>query len=386
MLTASLQREFTYLGQHKGDFFLAVLFLPLLGLLIWWIFSAGQPVNLPIAVVDHDQSSLSRQLTRLVNATPGVEIIQQEPELPQAIQALRQRKVYAVLVFPHQLEKNTLQGQGGDILLQLNAQYATYSSTIQRNIQQTVLTLNTALNSDRLQRMGPHAELSLATVLPIQVLAVPLYNDGPSYEVFLSATLVPAIFQILAMVLTVSALGRELRDGTAQAWLDTANQSLLRALLGKLLPYFVLLAFYGAGYIYLYSRIEPDSYFGSPWLAYAAFLLMLLASMSVSLLLVAVLRNFRMALSMAGFYSAPAFAYSGQAFPLVAMPELAQAWASILPLTHWIKIYNQLWLAGAPWQAIQTPVLTLIGLTLLAVPSYWLLQKYAFHPQHWGAR
>lgn len=385
-LVGSLQRELAHLRNDRGDFFLAVLLMPLLCLLIWWIFSAGQPSKLPIAVIDQDQSSLSRQLTRLVNAAPGVQVIEQWQDIAPAIDALRQRKVYAVLLLPKQLERTIYRGESADLVLQLNTQYTTYASTIQRDIQQAILTAGTAISTERLQRMGLYSAESMTTMMPIQVLATPLYNEGPSYEVFLSATLIPALFQILAMVLTVSAIGRELRDSTARDWLNTARGSVFTALVGKLLPYLTLLAVYAAAYILLFYNLAPESYSGSTWAAYFTLVLMVAGSMSISILIIAITRNFRMGLSVAGFYSAPAFAYSGQAFPLVAMPVLAQAWASILPLTHWLKIYNQLWLAGAPWAAVITPLTILALMFFSAIPGGLLLRRFSFHPTNWGGR
>lgn len=94
-----------------------------------------------------------------------------------------------------------------------------------------------------------------------------------------------------------------------------------------------------------------------------------------------------MALSVGGFYSAPAFAYSGQAVPLIAMPEAAQYWASILPLTHWLQLYNQMWIAGAPLVEAFRPFLIIAFMTVIAiVPAYVLLKRNAFEPANWGNR
>ncbi|MEE2001372.1 ABC transporter permease [Alkalimonas sp. MEB108] len=383
----SLRRELTHLQQDKGDHVLTFWLLPALCLFVWWIFSAGQPEQLPIAVLDQDRSPLSRQLIRLVDAAPGVAVTLSADDSSIAVDALRKRKVYGLLILPKDLQNTVYQGQSAELVLQLNSQYTTYASTLQRGIQQAIGTAGAAISAERLQRLGVFTDASVATVMPVQVLATPLYNEGPNYEVFLAATLIPALFQILAMVLTVSAIGRELRDGTAQDWLDTANGSVVLALCSKLLPYWSILCLYGAGYVWFFQQLVPHSYTGSPLGIWLSFVLMNAAAMAVGVLLVALTRNFRMALSLAGFYSAPAFAYSGQAFPLVAMPELAQYWASILPLTHWLKIYNQQWLAAAPVMAVKTPWLILLSMLVFAsIAGLVLLKRSGFKPENWGAR
>lgn len=383
----SVQRELKRLQTDKGDRFLALWLLPVLCLFIGWIFSTGQPEHLPISVLDQDNSSLSRQLVRLVHATPGVAVHQQAIDSKTAMDTLRQRKAYAVLVLPKGLEKSIYQGQSAELVVLLNTQYTTYASTLHRGIQQAIITAGIGISHQRLQQQGVFTDVSLATVMPIQVIATPLYNEGPSYEVFLAATLIPALFQILAMVLTVSAIGRELRDGSANDWLATANGSVLCALSAKLLPYFSLLALYSACYVWFFHQLVPASYAGSAVQIWLSFVLMNSAAMAIAILLVGLTRNFRMALSLAGFYSAPAFAYSGQAFPLVAMPDLAQYWASILPLTHWLKIYNQQWLAAAPLSAVSSSWIILLCMMLVGcLAGYGLLKRSAFQPASWGGR
>lgn len=42
--------------------------------LVWWVFSKGMAVDIPIAVVDHDQSARAA-LMRYIDTTPEVTIL-----------------------------------------------------------------------------------------------------------------------------------------------------------------------------------------------------------------------------------------------------------------------------------------------------------------------
>lgn len=383
----SLNRELQHIRNDRGDFFLMVAVMPLLAAFIWWIFSAGQPDSLPAAIVDYDQSSSSRQLARAIDATPGVALQRWAGDQGSAIDALRQRKVYAVLVIPASFERNIYSATPADVLLLVNSQYATYASTLQRNITTATMAAGVGISAERWQMAGVFIDASYTTAMPINVLTTPLFNEGPNYEIFLAATLIPALMQILAMILAVSAVGRELRDGTANEWLSCANHSLVRALITKLLPAALMLSFYAALILWFFQQLAPESYTGSLFVIWLTLVLMNFSAMAIGVLIVAITRNFRMGLSLAGFYSAPAFAFSGQAFPLFAMPIAAQYWASILPLTHWLKIYNQLWLAGAPLTEVISSVFVLMGMLVSAgVLGFILLNRYAFLPASWGAR
>jgi ABC-2 type transport system permease protein len=384
---STLRRELTHLRQDKGDLFLTLAMMPLLCMLIWWVFSAGQPDSLPVALIDQDQTSSSREFSRVVDAAPGLTLLRHYKNSASAIDELRQRKVYAVLLIPKGFQDRVLSGAPAELALQVNSQYSTYSSTIERHLAGAALTAGAGIGVERLQLQGIFIDASLAMAMPISVNATPLFNEGPNYEVFLAATLIPALFHVLAMILVVSAIGRELRDGTAGVWLSNADNSLSIALVAKILPYFLILNLYAGIFVMFFQQQAPDSYGGNSLSIWLTMVLMNGAAMAIAMLIIAATRNFRMGLSLAGFYSAPAFAYSGQAFPLVAMPEIAQYWASILPLTHWLKIYNQLWLADAPINEVLQPILTIVTmLTLSCAIAYWLLERFAFNSQSWGAR
>ncbi|MEC7120165.1 MAG: ABC transporter permease [Pseudomonadota bacterium] len=385
---AVVRRELRYLASQRGDRLL-VLWLPLLlSGLVWWIFSTGVPRDLPVAVVDQDQSSLSQRFVQLVDAMPSVAVYAQQPDVMQADQALKRRQVYAVLVIPHGFAAQVGRGQSAPVILNHNAQYASHSGQISRDIQTAVVAMSSVIGSERLSRSrGVDAAVMASTVRPIQVHAAPLYRDVPDYELFLAATLLPALLNILIMIGAVSVIGRELRDATAGEWLQTAGGSVACALVAKLLPYCLLYSVWALVYVTWFRVWGESPIQTATWIVVLGALLLVTASMALGVLMIGLTLNLRMGLSLTGFYTAPAFAYSGQAFPLVAMPAFPQFWASILPLTHWLAIYNQGWLAGAPLRILSTPLWILGLMTVLPlVLGYLLIKRRAFNPTAWGAR
>ena len=61
--------------------------------------------------------------------------------------------------------------------------------------------------------------------------------------------------------------------------------------------------------------------------------------------------DLRLATSIAAFYCAPAFAFAGVTFPTEAMPVAGQAWGSLLPVTHYLRVLVQQGMRGAPLSA-----------------------------------
>ncbi|WP_431023819.1 ABC transporter permease [Halomonas sp. H5] len=383
---AVARRELRFWGRSRGDRFL-LLWLPLLiGGLVWWIFSAGQPRELPLVIVDEDASQFSRSAGRLMDAMPGVRVVARLEQRQAAQPWLEARRAYGVLWIPAGTSAELARGQQATLVLEHNAQFLTHASQVVREVQAAVAALSVAGVTQRLAR-GPQPAAAPATAQPIRVHRDTLDDRGPDYEVFLAATLLPAVLQILVMVAGVSAVGRELRDGTAVSWRHRAGGSLTAALVGKLLPYLLLYLALGALFILVFAGLRGSPIRGSVMVVLLGMALLVIASLAFGVLLVAATRNMRMGLSLAGFLAAPAFAYSGQAFPLVAMPAFAQAWASLLPLTYWLELYNRIWLAASPialaWEPLA--ILALMGALPLGIGA-WLLARRGFLPEAWGSR
>lgn len=383
---AVARRELRFWGRSRGERFL-LLWLPLLiGGLVWWIFSAGQPRELPLVIVDEDASQFSRSAGRLVDAMPGVRVVARLGQRQEASSWLEARHAYGVLWIPAGSSAELARGRQVTLVLEHNAQFLTHASQVVREVQTAVAALSAAGVVQRLAR-GPQPAAAATTAQPIRVHRDTLDERGPDYEVFLAATLLPAVLQILIMVAGVSAVGRELRDGTAGGWLRRAGGSLVAALAGKLLPYLLLYLAFGALFILVFAGLRGSPIQGSVTGVLLGMALLVVASLAFGVLLVAATRNMRMGLSLAGFLAAPAFAYSGQAFPLVAMPAFAQAWASLLPLTYWLELYNRVWLAGSPLALTWAPLAMLALMSLLPLGiGAWLLARRGFLPEAWGSR
>lgn len=104
-------------------------------------------------------------------------------------------------------------------------------------------------------------------------------------------------------------------------------------------------------------------------------------------MLAALSMSLRMALSGAGLLSAPAFAFSGVGFPLLAMSPTAQNWANAMPYTYYAKLQLAQWQMGAPvaYSAQIVSGLALAACVLLCVGG-WGLVRALRRPARWGAR
>lgn len=360
--------------------------LPLLMLaLLAWIFSAGPARNLSLLVVDQDQSASSRQLLRLLNASPGLEVQAWPGDLPGAEQALRQRQAYGVLAIPAQFEQQLLQGQGQALPLWHNAQLATHSSQIEREVQQGLQSFTANFETSQRQRQGSNPEQARQQTQPIKVQATALHNASMDYQRFLQVPMSFAMLQLFVLLASLHGLGRELRDGSLNQYLQQANGSRTLALLAKTSFYGLWSWLWALALLAYFAWRLPDF---EPSVGLGLATGMLVGSgVGLAWLFLGVTLNLRFSLSVCGFYAAPAFAFAGQTYPLVSMPVAAQLWAQLMPLTPWLSLYNQSGLGPVPWLVGQTQLLHLSLLAVLpAVLGGLLLRQRAFTPTAWRKR
>ncbi|MBG6223388.1 MULTISPECIES: ABC transporter permease [unclassified Janthinobacterium] len=381
----ALAREW---GRLRGDFWdVGMLsWIPvLLCAILWLVFSAGIARDLPIVVIDNDNSALSRQLTRWLDASPGIEVTAKVASSDEALHRLRERTAFGYLLIPNDFEQKLLGGRQATVQWLYNAQFSSHAGALLRDVRTVSTTLSAGIEMTARMKKGMSPVQAAAQFEPIRTTLNSLYNENVSYEAFLTLALMPAMLQIFIVVAVVTSIGRELRDATVPQWLASANGSWLRAVGAKLL--FPLIAYSALALLYLlfFSLARDWAVAGSLPALLLSMLLLVLAYCALATLLIAATVSLRLALSGAAFITAPAFAFAGQAFPLMAMPAPARAWAQALPLTHYLQLQTKYWLAGAPWRYGVQEMLILAAITIgCGVLGVFLLARRANSPQAWG--
>jgi len=386
---ASARREFSLLRTRPWDVAM-ISWVPLLAVwLIWWIFSAGLPERLPIGVLDQDHSAFSRQLVRFLDATPGLRVVQQFDDEGAMSRALTSGTVDPAGQLPRDLGRDVKQGRVGQVLLLHNAQLGTHSSLIQRDVRTAVGTVSAGVELSVRNKRGESMTSARVSMEPIKASMVALFNTSTDYEQFLGAALIPALLHILAMTAGAWAVGRELRDRSIAQWLGTSPRwhEALAALAGKLALPFASLSTVGiAAMLWITAGREWHPVGSVGWTLFALVVFLAL-SIALGAFAASLTRSLRTALSATGFITAPAFAFGGVGFPLVAMPFFAQAWATLLPYTHYIRVQMEQLQMGAPLAySAATPLWMVLGTAVLLAVSARALVRAAGAPDTWGGR
>ena len=337
--------------------------VPLL-LLLWVgaLFNGGLVRDLPVGLVDEDHSSLSRALARTLDSSPSIRLSAEYASLAEGAQALRNGEIYGLLLLPRELEKQVRQGRQPGVNLFYSGQMLLVGRLLSSGVQQTLGASAAQLGILRSLVSRPVPLAAAGEAVPVMSQLTSLYNLSGNYGQFLLAGMVPALWQILILVATISHFTQRLRRrGLQRALRVTPWRTLARLLLPLLLIY------WGWGLV-LWGLLV--TWFGWPMVGSWGLLLLgqgltVLACLAMGALLYGLTRDGARAMSLAAGYSAPAFAFMGVTFPTSDMDLLAQGWRALLPVSHYAELQIGQASLGLLGAAAWLPLAALLGFVLV---------------------
>ncbi len=304
-------------------------------ILLWYIFSAGLPRNLSIAVVDLDHSQMSRSLIRHYDANPMLRLERQFISINKGQKALMAAEVNALIVLPAKMEADTRIGRPPQITVFYNAQFLLIGKLIASAVLQSQGTFNAKVSALQAYSQGKVGVQALGAAVPVSSQITALFNINNNYAQFLVTAIIPAMWQILIVVVTLLALTREIRLQGITSWL---SHNPVRAMLAKLWPYTLILWLHGLLFL-LGMYVILDWQMNGSWLVLIlTLLLMVIASQAMAILLFMLVKDSARALSLAAAYTAPSFAFMGVTFPATDMTLPARIWRELLPVSHYIEV------------------------------------------------
>ena len=349
-----------------------VSYIPLVGIFgLWWLFSAGLPRQLPVAIVDQDQSQISRMLVRQLKANAAIIPIHYQ-DINSAKASMQKAETYAMVVLPFQLNRDLLTGHQPSIDIRYNSQYLLVGKLLSSQIQ---LSLADGLKSKALIKQlaagvpMAQAEVNL-NLVKTQISA--LYNANSNYVVFLLPPVLIALGQLLAMLVFANSLNRELRLNTMQEWFTLGTR---RVLWAKILVYTPLIVLQGRlilTLLYQYLGLPLAGQFGQLFLAQ---IVMLLAVWLLVLAIFFLLQDSARVVSFCTALFAPAFPFMGITFPTQDMPQLARWWRDIMPSSHYIDTHVGLVSYGQSFATFTHQVMSYWGFLLLIPVIIFLARR-----------
>lgn len=312
----------------------------LLAISIWGVFSAGIARDLPIGVVDLQHSQLSRKMIQSLDASSTLSVDYHYVSSTEAKNAMIEGDIYAYAVIPPQFDQDILLHRQPQLSVFFNSQYILVAKLINSAVAQSQGYFDAQLEAmGNLAKGNTTTLAAIGQAVPISTQITALFNRNTNYAQFLVTAIVPAIWQICVVVSTILILAAHFRlygnGHNSFAFLGERPFTRLSKVLSQYIPVFMA---QGALFlVWFYVVLD--------WPMEGSYLAMLFAQFvtTIACIIMGALFFFlsmdpARAMSFAGAFTAPSFAFMGITFPVSDMNTLAQAWRSLLPITHYIEV------------------------------------------------
>ena len=217
------------------------------------IFGNGQMENIPIGIVDQDNTATSRTIVRNISAVPTFKVTKHFVNEAAARESVQKKEIYGYLSIPPQFEQNAITGKNATLSYYYHYALMSVGGELMAAFETSLAPV--ALSPVVMQAMALGVEQDQITtfLLPVQANNHPIYNPSLDYSVYLSQPFFFVLFQVLILLITVYAVGIEIKFRTADDWLATAKGNIVTAVLGKLLPYTIIYILIGWYFAYSFS-------------------------------------------------------------------------------------------------------------------------------------
>ena len=316
----------------------ASVVLPLFLLLFMTtIFGNGQMELLPVGIVDQDNSATSRSIVRDISSVPTLDVVTLYNDDAEARAAVQRKEIYGYLSIPPRFEEEMMRGTG--VSLSYYYHYALLAVG-----GEVMSAFETALIPVRMAPIVVEAITLGATEGNIETFLLPmtsddhaLYNPSLDYAVYLAVPIFYIMFQILVLLVTLYALGSERKQRGGSSWLASADGHILRAVVGKLLPYTVIFVCEALLANVVFFHWEHIPFAGSMGLFTLATVLFIVATQSVAIILYSLFPMLSLVISVVSMVGSLGATLSGLTFPLSAMHPVVQWIARLFPVRHFTE-------------------------------------------------
>lgn len=290
--------------------------------------------DLPMVVVDQDQSSESRELLAKVAATGTFDVKYRTNSQGQARDLIREGRASVALIVPSDYHLHRARGEPASTLVLVDG-----SDPVASN--QAIASINGLAGQMNVESAG--AANASPALVPHSII---LYNPQGRTSNYLLPSLLAIMVGTAFLMLSANALIRERDRGNLERLLMTPI-NLTGLMLGKLAPYFIIGLIDVAVFLLVMRWVFLVPINGSMVTLAVAMVLYLLTVLSLGTFLASSARSAAETGGRAALFTLPNFFLSGYIFPLTSIPKFLLPISYLLPATHMISVMRGIVLRGA---------------------------------------
>jgi ABC-2 type transport system permease protein len=312
-------------------------------------FSEGTLLELPVAVVDNDNSPLSHQLVRKLDAGSHAQLFAATGGLAEAKERLSSAQIYGIVYIPLDFAADALAGRQPQVTFYYNALFYGAGLYSTQDFSALMAELNSSYRSIVAARTGKTVPALAQATLTYDSL----FNASGSYVYYQQFAATIHLLQLFVVTCMIYVLAR------SKPLIYSSSFSL--SLLGKIAPYTLCYTVLLMVELALLVWIFDARVVGNPIYMLLVGFFYVMAAQSIGLLLFTFTGSAITAYTLMGILVGIALTFSGTVFPTLSMPPVAQLISNIEPLTHALSAMFDIFLRQVPGK----PVISVCAILLM---------------------
>lgn len=372
---AVFRREFLRIFKHRHLRLVCLVSPFVYGVVLSSVYVHKRINEVPLGLVDMDNSALSRQAARWLDATENADIKRSYPTEREALDALIRGEVHGFLYIPEDFSRDIKRGREARLRVA-----ADYSNVVVANpVLMAASDMAGELSAQEFSGLAARRGIVRRRIEDLNQLVRydvrPIFNPQMNYSDFFIPGLIFVVLQQIMMVGLAFTVAEEREGRRGRELYELAGGKLWPLLLGKAVPHAIVNYCISLLFIFLllpHFNLVFRAGFPAALLFTAAFTL---ATASFGLLVSSCFRTTVNAFLALMFFSMPAFLISGISWPAYSLPWFVRAVAAPIPSTHFIVWFRMA--LGAPGGGVPLagPTALLLAMTAVYLGIGWLVLR-----------
>ncbi len=342
------------------------------------IYQKEEAKHLSLAIWDDDQSSVSRQITFLLEQRDALNITKRVTSELEVERLIQQGKILGAVHFPVNMQNDIYSRHSVNVTLYTNSAFLVQAKMIYKAVAEVVITGNAGVILNKLVKTGMRPERAMVLANPVKLNAYQLYNSSYNYQEYLVPGLITVGMQMILIISSMLALNYEWKTETMQELYELSGGSSLMVITAKTIAH---LAVSWINFILIAYVIFPFFDIGVPAATFKLFIIysfLSIACIGIGMFISALLKDVMLAGDTALFYTSPAFVFSGFTFPRWAMPWYDQYYATLMPYTPFLDAFFKVYYMNLPLHYAQADLNNLLLFSAVMFPTAFFFFQRQF--------
>ncbi|MEI7676759.1 MAG: ABC transporter permease [Bacteroidales bacterium] len=316
--------------------------------------------EVPMVVVDENQSAESRDFIRRMDAAPDLHVVSHCADINEAKEQLRLKNAYGVLLIPESFSRNIATGRQSVVSLYSDMSSLLFYKAMLITASEVSLDMGKKIRVSQQQLLTE--EQSMRQTTPVRYESVAMYNPQSGFASFL----VPAILVLLlqqTLLLGVGMLTGTRRNPSNHTFpIEFEHKRFIgtfRIVAGKAFTYLIIYAVMCVWVLRIVPSIFSFPMIGHPTDLMLFLLPYLLAAIFFAITLSGLVRDRETPMLLFVFTSVPLIFLSGVSWPQAAIPEGWRWFSYLFPSTFGVQGFLKINTMGADFWQVKTEYLAL---------------------------